>query len=119
MVLIFINVEISNFITEIDINMNINTQETENWFKEWREQVILRLNSLAEGQERLNEKISNFENTFARESRLEKAISDQQLVNHNIQDRIHKLESVYMKAIGAGFVIQIVFGIVIAFLTRK
>lgn len=93
--------------------------ELEQLQKEWREQVLQRLNTLAEGQERLNEKISNFETTFARESRLEKTITDQQIINHNLQERLHKLESVYMKAIGAGFVIQILFGIVIAFLTHK
>jgi hypothetical protein len=87
--------------------------------KEWREQVLQRLNNLADGQERLNEKISNFENTFARESRLEKAIIDQQVINHTIQERVHKLENVYMKAIGAGFIIQILFGLAIAFLTHK
>lgn len=87
--------------------------------KEWREQVLQRLNNLAEGQDRINEKISNFETTFARESRLEKSITDQQIINHNLQERLHKLETVYMKAIGAGFVIQVIFGIVIAFLTHK
>lgn len=87
--------------------------------KEWREQVLQRLNNLADGQERLNQKISSFETTFARESRLEKIITDQQLVNHSLQERVHKLENVYMKAIGAGFVIQIVFGIAITLLTRK
>lgn len=87
--------------------------------KEWREQVLQRLNNLADGQERINEKISNFETTFARESRLEKIITDQQLINHSLQERVHKLENVYMKAIGAGFVIQILFGLVIAFLTKK
>lgn len=87
--------------------------------REWREQVLLRLNSLADGQERLNDKISNFETTFARESRLEKIITEQNTMNINLQERIHKLENVYMKAIGAGFVIQIIFGIVIAYLQHK
>jgi hypothetical protein len=87
--------------------------------REWREQVLIRLNNLAEGQEKINEKISTLENTFARESRLEKIINEQQLVNNNLQDRITKLEGIYMKALGAGFVIQVIFGAVIAFLTHK
>jgi chromosome condensin MukBEF ATPase and DNA-binding subunit MukB len=87
--------------------------------REWREQVLIRLNNLAEGQEKINEKISTLENTFARESRLEKIITEQQLVNNNLQDRITKLEGIYMKALGAGFVIQVIFGAVIAFLTHK
>ena len=87
--------------------------------REWREQVLIRLNNLAEGQEKINEKISTLENTFARESRLEKIITEQQLVNNNLQDRIAKLEGIYMKALGAGFVIQVIFGAVIAFLTHK
>ena len=87
--------------------------------KEWRELVLQRLNNLADGQARINDKISSFETTFARDSRVEKIITDQQLINHGLQERVHKLENVYMKAIGAGFVIQIVFGIVIAFLTHK
>ena len=86
--------------------------------KEWREQVLQRLNALAAGQDKLNEKISSFETTFARESRLEKVIADQILININLQNRIHKLESVYMKAIGAGFVIQVVFGILMAVLVK-
>lgn len=86
--------------------------------KEWREQVLHRLNILAEGQERINDKISNFEITFARESRLEKIISDQQIVNHNLNERLHKLENVYMKALGAGFIIQIIFGLIITFLNK-
>lgn len=86
--------------------------------KEWREQVLQRLNNLAEGQNKLNEKISNFETTFARDSRLEKTISDQKIINLDLQERIHKLENVYMKAIGAGFVIQVIFGIVMTFLVK-
>jgi predicted type IV restriction endonuclease len=93
--------------------------ESENWFKEWREQVLSRLNSLAEGQERINEKISTLETTFARESRLEKIITEQQLVNNNLQERIHKLENVYMKALGAAVVIQIIFGIIVAYFSHK
>lgn len=94
-------------------------KENENWFREWREQVLQRLKTLADGQERLNDKISNFETSFARESRIEKLIAEQSIINFSLQERIHKLENVYMKAIGAGIVIQIVFGIITAFIKFK
>jgi len=41
--------------------------------KEWREQVLQRLNNLADGQERLNEKISSFE-TRLQENRVLKKL---------------------------------------------
>ncbi len=86
--------------------------------REWRVQVLQRLNNLAEGQERINEKISTLENTFARESKLEKIIAEQQTINNNLQHRISKLEGVYMKALGAGFVLQILFALLLVYLRR-
>jgi ABC-type transport system involved in cytochrome c biogenesis permease subunit len=82
--------------------------------REWREQVLQRLNSLAEGQERLARQMATSESTFIRESHLEKIVAEQHAITENLSSRINKLEDVYMKAIGAGVVIQILFAVLIA-----
>jgi hypothetical protein len=86
--------------------------------REWREQVLQRLNNLADGQERINQKISAFENTFARESRLEKIVAEQNIQNAILSNRITKLENVYMKAIGASIVIQVIVASIITLLAK-
>lgn len=83
---------------------------------EWRSQVIQNLNTLADNQKEMMQRFSLFESTFARESRLEKIIEEQKAFNDMLQARISKLESIYMKALGAGFVIQILFAVLVAFI---
>jgi hypothetical protein len=96
-----------------------NTQETETWFREWREQVLLRLTNLADGQQRINEKLSSMEITFARQAQLEKVIQEQHAINTELREQLSVLERAYWKFTGIATAVSVIAGAVIEFVSKK
>ena len=97
----------------------MNTQETETWFREWREQVLLRLTSLADGQQKINEKLSGMEITFARQALLDKSIQEQHEINTELREKLSSLEKAYWKFTGIVTAISVIAGALIDFAVKK
>jgi hypothetical protein len=97
----------------------MGNDDTESWFKEWRNEIVKKLDALAVGQEKLAVKINEIEKNFASQSQIDKIVAEHKVAYALLEERLHKIENVYLKAIGAGFAIQFIFGLILAFLKLK